>query len=77
MAALPTSHRLVLPDGTRLVGVHAAPHSDDDTGITPDLADRDLGRLLAASDADVVCGGHTHQQPIGGRVARTPSTSEV
>jgi predicted phosphodiesterase len=61
LAALPVTQRLVLADGTRLVGVHASPRSDDGTGITPDLPDRELETLLADADADVVCGGHTHQ----------------
>jgi predicted phosphodiesterase len=61
LGELPTMQRLVLPDRTRLVGVHASPRSDDGTGITPDLPDRELETLLADADADVVCGGHTHQ----------------
>ena len=61
LAALPTVQRAVLPDGTRLLGVHASPRSDDGTGITPELPDADLAVLLADADADVVCGGHTHQ----------------
>jgi len=40
LAALPVIQRLVLPDGTRLAGVHASPRSDDGTGITPDLPDQ-------------------------------------
>jgi predicted phosphodiesterase len=70
LAALPTEQRTVLPDGTRLLGVHASPRSDDGTGITPELPDADLAALLADSDADVVCGGHTHQ-PTDRRVGRT------
>jgi predicted phosphodiesterase len=61
LAALPAVQRLILPDGTRLAGVHASPRSDDGTGITPDLPDHELESLLADADADVVCGGHTHQ----------------
>jgi predicted phosphodiesterase len=61
LVALPSMQRLVLPDRTRLVGVHASPRSDDGTGITPDLPDHELETLLADADADVVCAGHTHQ----------------
>jgi UDP-2,3-diacylglucosamine pyrophosphatase LpxH len=61
LAVLPTTQRLVLPDRTRLVGVHASPRSDDGTGITSDIPDRELEMLLADADVDVVCGGHTHQ----------------
>jgi predicted phosphodiesterase len=70
LAALPTSQRLVLDDGTRLLGVHASPGSDDGPGITPEIADDDLAALLRDSEADVVCGGHTHQ-PTNRRVGAT------
>jgi predicted phosphodiesterase len=68
LAGLPTSQRLLLPDGVRLLGVHASPRSDDGAGITPDLADAELAALLAGADAEVICGGHTHQ-PTDRRVA--------
>ena len=45
LAALPAQQRLELPDGTRLLGVHASPHSDDGVGITPDLSDEELAGL--------------------------------
>jgi predicted phosphodiesterase len=61
LATLPTSQEDVLPDGTRLLGIHASPRSDDGAGVTPDIADQDLAALLAGNDADVVCGGHTHR----------------
>ncbi len=61
LAALPAAQHLVLPDGTRLAGVHASPRSDDGIGITPALPDAELESLLAGIDAEVVCGGHTHQ----------------
>lgn len=61
LAALPTSQRLVLADGARLLGIHASVGSDDGEGITPDLPDADLAELLAGADAHVICGGHTHR----------------
>jgi predicted phosphodiesterase len=61
LAQLPDRQHATLDDGTRLLGIHASPGSDDGPGITPDLADDTLERLLAGADADVVCGGHTHQ----------------
>lgn len=70
LATLPTVQRRGFPDGTRLTGVHASPRSDDGTGITPDLPDDELEALVAEADADVVCGGHTHQ-PTDRRVGRT------
>jgi predicted phosphodiesterase len=61
IAALPQQQRRTLPDSTRLLGVHASPRADDGVGIAPDVSDADLADLLADADADVVCGGHTHQ----------------
>jgi predicted phosphodiesterase len=61
LAALPASQRLVLDDGTILLGIHASVRSDDGAGITPDVPDADLAALLAGADAHVICGGHTHR----------------
>jgi len=61
LADLPAAQRLQLPDGTRLLGIHASPRSDDGVGISRDLPDEQLAELLEGVDADVVCGGHTHQ----------------
>ncbi len=49
-----------LPDGTRVLGVHASPGSDDGPGIDPHISDAELGGLLRGCNADVVLGGHTH-----------------
>jgi predicted phosphodiesterase len=57
---LPLEVRLTLPDGTRLLGVHAAPGLDDGPGITPLLSDDELRALLAPAEADLVIVGHTH-----------------
>jgi predicted phosphodiesterase len=61
LAALPEEVRMTLPDGTRLLGVHASPGRDEGPGINPDDADDDLAALLAGSAADVVFAGHTHR----------------
>jgi diadenosine tetraphosphatase ApaH/serine/threonine PP2A family protein phosphatase len=61
LGALPASQRTRLADGTRLLAVHASPRSDDGVGITPEIADDQLAALLEDVDADIVCGGHTHQ----------------
>jgi predicted phosphodiesterase len=61
LTALPRRLRLGLPDGTRVLGVHASPEADSGPGIEPGISDDDLGRLLAGSAADVVIGGHTHR----------------
>ncbi len=60
LAELPLEVRLVLPDGTRVLGVHAAPGLDDGPGINPMLDEGALRELLAPARADLVIVGHTH-----------------
>jgi predicted phosphodiesterase len=60
LAELPMEQRLTLPDGTRLLGVHAAPGTDDGPGIQPGLTDSELGQILRSADAELVVVGHTH-----------------
>ena len=60
LADLPGEQRLLLPDGTRLLGVHATPGADDGDGIHPGLSDAELRDLLDGCAADLVCAGHTH-----------------
>lgn len=62
LAALPLEQRLVLPDGTRLLGVHAAPGTDDGAGIHPGLSPAELQALVADAGVDLICVGHTHWQ---------------
>lgn len=57
---LPLELRLTLPDGTRVLGVHSAPGTDDGPGIIPLLNDDELRTLLAPAAADIVVVGHTH-----------------
>jgi predicted phosphodiesterase len=70
MAALPASQRLVLPDGTRLLGVHADPRRDDGPGLGAHVEPRALQSAVAGASADVVCAGHTHR-PYDGTVGGT------
>ena len=60
LSALPLEQRMTLPDGTRMLGVHAAPGTDDGPGIHPGLSDAELAAVLAPADADLVFVGHTH-----------------
>jgi predicted phosphodiesterase len=60
LAGLPSEVRTTLPDGTRLLGVHASPGSDDGAGINDD-PDEELAVRLHGCDADVVLAGHTHR----------------
>jgi predicted phosphodiesterase len=61
LSNLPLEQRLVLPDGTRLLGVHAAPGTDDGLGIRDEQSDDELARLLDAAEADLLFVGHTHR----------------
>jgi predicted phosphodiesterase len=60
LADLPLEMRLTLPDGTRLLAVHAAPGTDDGFGINPTTPDTELRELLSGAEADLVLVGHTH-----------------
>jgi predicted phosphodiesterase len=63
LADLSLEVRRTLPDGTRLLGVHASPSRDDGEGVTPQRPEPSLAAALACADppADVVLTGHTHQ----------------
>jgi predicted phosphodiesterase len=65
LSRLPLEQRTALPDGTRMLGVHASPGRDDGPGFHADQSRADQTqpeseRLLAGCDADLVCVGHTH-----------------
>jgi predicted phosphodiesterase len=60
VAALPLEQRLTLPDGTRVLLVHASPGTDEGPGIHAAQSDDDLQEILAGSAADLVFVGHTH-----------------
>jgi predicted phosphodiesterase len=61
LAGLPLESRTTLPDGTRVLGVHASPGRDDGAGISPDRPEPELRAALAGAAADMVCAGHTHR----------------
>lgn len=58
---LPLSASMTLPDGSRLLGVHASPRADDGEGIHADLSPKELAELVDGCGADIVCAGHTHE----------------
>jgi predicted phosphodiesterase len=60
LANLPLEVRLTLPDGTRLLGVHASPGRDNGPGIQAKHSDEQLEKRLAGCEADLVIVGHTH-----------------
>jgi predicted phosphodiesterase len=80
LMSLPSELRLNLPDGTRVLGVHASPSADDGPGIEPGISDQQLGRLLAGCAADIVIGGHTHSaadRVVGGIRALNPGSAGI
>lgn len=58
--ALPLEQRTTLPNGARLLAVHAAPGRDDGDGVDPDSPPEVLAHLFANCQADLVFVGHTH-----------------
>lgn len=60
LASVPLEERITLPDGTRVLLVHAAPGTDDGRGITADMTDDELAMALDGAEADLVVVGHTH-----------------
>jgi len=76
---LPLTYRTRLPDGTRVLGVHAAPGQDDGDGIRPTMSDAAVAAALAGADADLIVVGHTHwaldRQVAGMRVINLGSVS--
>jgi putative phosphoesterase len=60
LAELPLEQRITLPDGTRLLGVHAAPGTAHGEGIRPTHSDEQVAELVASAEADLVLVGHTH-----------------
>lgn len=60
LAALALEQRITLPDGTRVLLVHAAPGTDDGNGIRPTMSDAQIAGLIADCGADLIFVGHTH-----------------
>lgn len=60
LANLPLEVKTTLPDGTRVLGVHAAPGTDDGQGIHPKLSDDELYKLVGTAGAQLIFVGHTH-----------------
>jgi putative phosphoesterase len=57
---LPIDDRLTLPDGTRVLLVHASPGEDDGPGFHPEQDEAEISALLSGANADLVLVGHTH-----------------
>jgi predicted phosphodiesterase len=61
MGEMPSSQRVELPDGSRLLGVHADPTRDDGMGLGAHVPAEYVAAAVAGCDAEVVCAGHTHR----------------
>jgi putative phosphoesterase len=60
--SIPMEYRTVLPDGSRILVVHASPGYDDGAGIFPGLSEAEMQDRLSNCNAELVCIGHTHTQ---------------
>ncbi len=61
LSGLPLEERITLPDGMRVLLVHASPGRDDGWGMHPDLSDDELAHLgFTGEVADLIFVGHTH-----------------
>jgi predicted phosphodiesterase len=61
LAALPFDLRFALPDGARVLCVHATHRRDDEYILSPNRTDDELRALLADANAELVLAGHTHR----------------
>lgn len=61
LAELPVQERITLPDGTRVLLVHASPGRDDGPGMQLSQSDDVLAEAgFAVATADLILVGHTH-----------------
>ncbi len=58
---LPFERRTTLPDGTRMLGVHASLVSDE-LGFLPETTDKELAERFPNLEAELVVAGHTHEE---------------
>jgi predicted phosphodiesterase len=62
LSKLPLEFHEELPDGTKVLGVHAAPNSDDGIGIRPEMNKAEIEEMVSGCEADLICVGHTHYE---------------
>jgi predicted phosphodiesterase len=61
LAGLPIEHRMTLPDGSRVLFVHASPGRDDGPGLGLELSEAELAAAgFVHGEADLILVGHTH-----------------
>lgn len=68
LSDLPLEIATTLPDGTKVLAVHAAPGRDTGLGIKVGLTEAELAVVLGDCDADLIFGGH-HHRPVDVMVA--------
>lgn len=56
----PLDFHALLPDGTKVLAVHASPGEDDGLGINPNTSESELKDLTLSTDYDLLLIGHTH-----------------
>lgn len=61
LAALPVEFRETLPDGSRVLAVHASPGTDDGAGFRLEMSLEEKKAQLQGCPEQLVCVGHTHQ----------------
>lgn len=66
--ALPLEHRCELPDGSRVLCVHASPGMDDGPGVHLGMNQEEIAATLRGCEAELIFVGHSHS-PFDLRVA--------
>jgi predicted phosphodiesterase len=61
LGRLPIETEYMLPEGTRMLGVHASPGRDDGPGLSDNFDDAGLETLVADCPASLILAGHTHR----------------
>jgi len=77
LANLPLEFRAELPDGTQVLGVHAAPGRDVGKGFRPEMHQAEAEEMVAECEADLICVGHTHSVvniQVGGKRVVNPGS---
>jgi predicted phosphodiesterase len=60
LAQIPLEARVDLPDGSKVLLVHASPGTDGGDGVTMETSDAQVAQLFHGCTADLVFVGHTH-----------------
>lgn len=60
LESMPLEERLTLPDGSRVLLVHASPGRDDSRGFLPAYEQAEMRQRLDGCQAELLCVGHTH-----------------